>query len=828
MSKVQLAALWGLLCVVFIVAICFSFLGTSEEKPSPASLRTSVPTTAPEIRVVRNATPQTANRSDNPEVSSSIAQRLKSGDSHIRAVALEELRSEVKTSPRSVAETLPAWIESLVESKDFEDLYSFTSAAIAERPHDIALVSAAQRARVIALMAEGKFDLALQEGKSYFNVCTLKATGEAVGFLAAALERVDATKASRFKTFQSLTANATSTASNLDDILPEGSGNNSEEPVSVINVDPTLAQIPFSASIYDASIADLATKRGAGGQYSRTNFIARGNLLLLSNKPAEAKSCFESALKMEAPNSKATREAFEGIARSIKALDGTTRRANQFVLFARAEPGIVAKRLGDIAESLVAQAAQQTAIASVSGVMEPKLELERRARDAKVPADVRSASIDVDFEGCAPATLEKISSSHFVVSLKADGLHNWFMFRLDGVKDQTVRVDIRNGDPGKWFGLNPVYAYASNLADVSLYRVQGSQYSSKREVANNGVVMPNTLGQRWHYIHDTWCVSDTALSLVQTFAEDSVIVAMRVPYTPSYNSQYSEVLSGSDRVKIHTIGSSQQGRPLIMLEIGNGDPTRLPGVLVYAREHGNEQDSSWAAQGLIDFLISDNEGASKLRQRMTFLVVPVLDPDAAAAGVYENMIRTFAAVKPSPEAKTLSQFMAKWVFDKKRIDLVLNLHNIESGERDANIFMPVINIENDRLEPLAAFQNVVGQVMKDGGVLVDPRIPEPKTNARTRLGGWVAAQFGAMHLLYEINSQAPSAHLNLAECRNLGTLLANACDSFFQVDQGKALLAKNDQDRDKVYAKWQVYDAKGLLDTNALTVLEEVGLDGGR
>lgn len=38
------------------------------------------------------------------------------------------------------------------------------------------------------------------------------------------------------------------------------------------------------------------------------------------------------------------------------------------------------------------------------------------------------------------------------------------MFRVEGVKGRTVRIDFEDAPVGKWWSLNPVYSYITAIA----------------------------------------------------------------------------------------------------------------------------------------------------------------------------------------------------------------------------------------------------------------------------------------------------------------------------------------------------------------------------
>src|SRR5690606_2402445 len=117
--------------------------------------------------------------------------------------------------------------------------------------------------------------------------------------------------------------------------------------------------------------------------------------------------------------------------------------------------------------------------------------------------------------------------------------------------------------------------------------------------------------------------------------------ALKVPYTPAYNEAYLATLKDRDGVEVIEVGRSKKNRPLRVVKIGTGDPKVTPCVLIYAREHANEQDSSWAARGAIEHLLADTPGSQRLRSQFTFLIIPMLDPDGAAKGRYDSITSRF-------------------------------------------------------------------------------------------------------------------------------------------------------------------------------------------
>ena len=59
-----------------------------------------------------------------------------------------------------------------------------------------------------------------------------------------------------------------------------------------------------------------------------------------------------------------------------------------------------------------------------------------------------------------------------------------------------------------------------------------------------------------------------------------------------------------------------------------------PVVVVTARVHPGETPASFVCHGLVDWLLSTSKQALQLRQAVTLVVVPMLNPDGVFLGNY--------------------------------------------------------------------------------------------------------------------------------------------------------------------------------------------------
>ena len=69
---------------------------------------------------------------------------------------------------------------------------------------------------------------------------------------------------------------------------------------------------------------------------------------------------------------------------------------------------------------------------------------------------------------------------------------------------------------------------------------------------------------------------------------------------------------------------------LLTITSYNGNTAAIatrPAVILTARVHPGETQSSWMLLGLLEFLLSDHEDAEIMRESFLFKIVPMLNPD---------------------------------------------------------------------------------------------------------------------------------------------------------------------------------------------------------
>jgi len=451
------------------------------------------------------------------------------------------------------------------------------------------------------------------------------------------------------------------------------------------------------------------------------------------------------------------------------------------------------------------------AIGVITGGTPPPIERERATLESSAAPDSSPpVQFDSNIESGTPVAVQQISPTHYVADIQTQGFRDWFMFHLTGVAGKTIRIDITGQGIvfDKWKSLDPVYTYASDLDDPATYAC--SEADSKRPVTKawNGPELPATDDQQWHYIANCWQQDGKAFCFTQHFDSDQAYVAMRIPHPPQYSRNFLSTLSANSAAKVIQVGTASDGQPLQLVQVGSADDSAgkpKPCVLIYAGEHADEQDAMWVAQGAIEYLASGSPEAAKLGNQYAFLVIPMLDPATSTRGQHSGMITTFLTYATTPESKAYANWFQQWVRSGNRLDLVYDLHNVQSFETP-DISCAIMEGKGTRGRiSFALHEMLLGNLVADDYHVMHR--PWMRGWSPDRLGGWLSRRYGALTFAYELNSQAQERHLNLARLAGIGAWLVRSIPQMLSAPDGVALLTDVDARRKEWQDSWTKYGA---------------------
>jgi tetratricopeptide (TPR) repeat protein len=239
-----------------------------------------------------------------------LATQLSGPDPTRQVEAVGKVRKLLETEPnKAVGELRGRWLKAMMAGGRYDDAAELALKGILIQPQSTQGVPALQEFRVRALLAAGKKQEALSNAKSLFNVAPMDRTADAMLLVAECVRAADPELADRFRE-EEIAGAATQ---------PVGAG-----PTTKVSV--VLAGIKVDARPYEEAI-------GRQTQEEYYSFVGLGNLLLLADKPREARAAFERAYAVAAERDLPA--ATGNIAKAMKAEDGTIGRANGWILSLR-------------------------------------------------------------------------------------------------------------------------------------------------------------------------------------------------------------------------------------------------------------------------------------------------------------------------------------------------------------------------------------------------------------------------------------------------------------------------------------------------------------
>jgi hypothetical protein len=271
-------------------------------------------------------------------------------------------------------------------------------------------------------------------------------------------------------------------------------------------------------------------------------------------------------------------------------------------------------------------------------------------------------AVSAAFEGGSIGKVETVAPDYLRCAVKGQADQNgrnrqanWYYFKLENLPRGEVTLELTdlvgeyNFKPG-------THAVTRNTRPVFSYD-----------------------DETWRHFADdrvSWDEKQVRLTLRFTPERPVMWIAHVEPYTAR---RLNKLLADtSPRLKRESIGRTVRGRDIPLLTIGRGTRT----IWLMARQHAWETGTSFAADGAVRYLVSDDPWAVRLRQEATVKVLPMFDPDGVAEGAvrfnangFDNN-RNWDAVDP----RLMPEIAAAKAAITGRIDIFLTLHNTESTD----------------------------------------------------------------------------------------------------------------------------------------------------
>jgi murein tripeptide amidase MpaA len=384
-----------------------------------------------------------------------------------------------------------------------------------------------------------------------------------------------------------------------------------------------------------------------------------------------------------------------------------------------------------------------------------------------------AVTFDSSFECGNGTNFTVVAANEYDFEIEADTNstdRQWFHFSVSGAAGQTLTFNLLNTDQtnvsGHWEFALPV---ASTDGGATFGQVNGS--------ASEG---------------------GTTYTFTHTFTADPERIAFHHPYTWTRHQAQVAAWALHPDVTHTVVGSSVLGRDIDLLAVtdtSSNPPGGKLGFWIVARQHAAEVTGSWMAEGFMEFLLSGDNRAQRLRECVVVNVVPMMNPDGVFAGNYRdnslgiNLNREWDAPDAidSPEVLAVTDAIAAWVSGGDSYDFFADLHSTSGGTTNF-AFHPVGSIEPPLYFDPPAYSDHLDAIR----ALIEAAAPDFRASSGTssstdqRLSRQRQMfQYGVLALLFEgtynYTSYGPSSgqHMTPARHEAIGEALALALHDFF-------------------------------------------------
>jgi len=162
---------------------------------------------------------------------------------------------------------------------------------------------------------------------------------------------------------------------------------------------------------------------------------------------------------------------------------------------------------------------------------------------------------------------------------------------------------------------------------------------------------------------------------------DSVYFAYFAPYSYERHQDLIHNAQLDIDCQLQVLGQTLDGRDLSLLKIGEeGDNKKT--IWLTARQHPGESMAEWFAEGFLDRLLDEDDGAARaLLNKAVFYIIPNMNPDGSARGhlrtnaVGTNLNREWQSpsMEKSPEVYLVREKMLE-----TGVDMHLDIHGDEA------------------------------------------------------------------------------------------------------------------------------------------------------
>jgi hypothetical protein len=250
---------------------------------------------------------------------------------------------------------------------------------------------------------------------------------------------------------------------------------------------------------------------------------------------------------------------------------------------------------------------------------------------------------------------------------------------IDGIKGDSVLLhqDLFETE-GNWFYWNfRVKGAAGKKITFQFTHPWGKNVSSLNVMGVKGPAISTDGGQTWSWL-GMELVNGNSFKYSFTANQNEIRFSYGMPYTQIQLSKFLKQYKGNENLNVGSLALTKEGRIAEKLHLGNihGNPTYR--IVLTARHHASEMMANYILEGLIKFVLEDNNQGKWLREHVEFLIIPFVDKDGVENGDQGKLRfgrdhnRDYSDASIYATTQALRNFLPVW--SKGKLVAAIDLH----------------------------------------------------------------------------------------------------------------------------------------------------------
>lgn len=190
-----------------------------------------------------------------------------------------------------------------------------------------------------------------------------------------------------------------------------------------------------------------------------------------------------------------------------------------------------------------------------------------------------------------------------------------------------LRQDIRDTE-GWWFYWNFAIAGAGG-------KTLTFHFTDGNVIGTRGPACSTDDGQTWSWLGtESVNVDGKTVSFTHTFNTEatSVRFAFAPPYQTADLKRFLAIHANDPNLAVETLCTSEKGRTVERLHLGQRTGTPTHRILLTARHHSCESVAGYVLEGMMEAMLSDTTEGRWFREHVEALVIPFVDKDGVEEG----------------------------------------------------------------------------------------------------------------------------------------------------------------------------------------------------